>query len=77
MTRTADTTPPPPASARMLYRLPDLATMLGVSITWIYDRRRAGEFPAPVRLPGGRSVAWRREDIEVWLDSLPCGEAEA
>ena len=33
---------------------------------WIGERR----FPAPVRL-GPRSIAWRREEIEGWLDSRP------
>lgn len=60
---------------RLLYRLDELAAQLGVSRTWIYERRRAGEFPPPVHLPGGRTIAWRAEDIRTWLDSLQGQEA--
>ena len=30
---------------------------------------KAGEFPAPVKL-GARSIGWRREAVQQWLDGL-------
>ena len=39
---------------------------------WIAENR----FPAPIRL-GPRSIAWRREEIEGWLDSRPVAEPDA
>jgi predicted DNA-binding transcriptional regulator AlpA len=30
--------------------------------------RKDGTFPEPMKLPGGRSIAWRKEDIERWVE---------
>jgi len=51
--------------------------LIGLSRTSLWRRVRAGEFPAPVRLggAGSRAVAWRREDVERWLETLPKAQA--
>jgi prophage regulatory protein len=36
----------------------------------IWRLRRAGKFPAPLRL-GERRIAWRESEIEAWLVSRP------
>ena len=38
--------------------------------TAIYDAIKLGSFPKPVKT-GKRSVAWRAEDLQRWLHSLP------
>lgn len=47
-----------------------------LSRTEIYRRVKAGTFPAPVSLGGGRAVAWRVSDISAFIASLqPKGAA--
>lgn len=53
-----------------LMRLPDVLAATTLCKASIYRLRQKGEFPNPVRLIG-RTVAWRREDVEQWLDSRP------
>ena len=47
--------------------------LMGLSRTTLWRRRKAGDFPAPVRLGGrgSRAVGWRRTDVERWLAELP------
>jgi predicted DNA-binding transcriptional regulator AlpA len=52
------------------YRHHDLQKLLGVSRQTIYAWRRAGEFPAGIRLPGGL-IVWRVQDVKAWLDTRP------
>ena len=54
--------------ARQLLKLPELIHMVRKSRASIYADISAGSFPAPVRT-GKRSVAWRYEDINTWIQS--------
>ncbi|WP_145198219.1 helix-turn-helix domain-containing protein [Planctomycetes bacterium Poly30] len=49
----------------LLLPAPKVAEMLGVSKRQIAGLRSSGRLPSPVRL--GRSVRWRREEIEAWI----------
>ncbi|HNT87409.1 MAG TPA: AlpA family phage regulatory protein [Candidatus Hydrogenedentes bacterium] len=40
--------------------------MVGLSRQEIWRRRRAGDFPEPIRL-GGRRVGYPRQEIEAWI----------
>ena len=51
-------------------RLPDVMAATGLSRPTIYRRIRSGEFPPNYSL-GGHSVAWKRSEIEDWIDSRP------
>jgi predicted DNA-binding transcriptional regulator AlpA len=51
-----------------LIRRADVEIETGLSRSTIYQRIKAGTFPAPVRL-GIRSVGWRVADIETFLSS--------
>jgi prophage regulatory protein len=33
----------------------------------IYAKAKAGEFPTPIKLGGGRSSAWLEHEIDEWL----------
>ena len=46
--------------------------MTGLSESSIRRRVREGEFPSPLRLGGenSRSIGWREEDVEAWLEGL-------
>jgi prophage regulatory protein len=46
-------------------RVPDLANLLGVTRSTIYNWRRRGELPEPVGGPG-RSIRWPLEAIRTW-----------
>ena len=43
-----------------------LRVVVGLSGCTVWRLRRAGEFPAPIRLSVGR-VGYRRSDLEAWL----------
>jgi predicted DNA-binding transcriptional regulator AlpA len=55
-------------SPNALMRLREVQRETGLSRSTIYQRIKAGRFPAPVHL-GARSVGWRVSDIEVFLAS--------
>lgn len=46
----------------------DLAAILALSVTRIYQLRHEGVLPPAIRV--GRTVRWRRHEIDTWLDSL-------
>lgn len=54
--------------SKRIYRLKALVSELGLSKTTIYALIKEGQFPKPVSLTT-RSVGWRAEDIEEWLNS--------
>ncbi|WP_040727655.1 AlpA family transcriptional regulator [Thiomicrorhabdus sp. Kp2] len=53
---------------KRIYRLKALVSELGLSKTTIYALIKEGQFPKPVSLTA-RSVGWKAEDIEEWLNS--------
>jgi prophage regulatory protein len=54
--------------SRRFMRLPDVKHQVGLGRTAIYQKIKAGEFPAPVSL-GARAVAWTSDSIAAWIDS--------
>ena len=48
----------------------EVAELLGVPTSWVYEQSRAGRIPT-VRL--GRYRRYRREAIEQWLDRIEAG----
>lgn len=56
----------PQLTALQLVRPAVLAKLLGVSRTSLWAWRKAGTFPAPVRL--GSCVGWRLADVSRFLD---------
>jgi len=49
-------------------RLPDVIAVTGMSKATIYRRINTSEFPRPYEL-GANSVAWKRSDVESWIES--------
>ncbi len=49
----------------MLMKVKQLAEALKVSERQVWKLRSSGRLPEPVRL--GRSVRWRRNEIEAWI----------
>ncbi|VEI61616.1 helix-turn-helix transcriptional regulator [Serratia rubidaea] len=45
--------------------LKEVIQSVGHKKTFIYDRMRKGEFPAPKKL-GSRTSRWMRRDVEAW-----------
>ena len=54
--------------SKPLLRARDILVLLGISRATLARWRDAGRFPKPVHL-GPRIVAWRRVDIEAWIDA--------
>ena len=50
-----------------LIKLKEVREITGLGKSTIYRKMTAGEFPAPVKT-GMRSVAWRADQIQQWLD---------
>lgn len=59
-------------TATKFLRLPAVIEMVGIKRTAIYDRIKAGAFPAPLQI-GARSVAWKESEIADWQQSLTRG----
>ena len=51
----------------LLVREKDLPALLGLSRATVRRAMAAGRFPACIRI--GRCVAWRRVDLEAWIDT--------
>lgn len=54
-----------------LLRQSDVLRMTGLGRTTLYRLRRQGEFPEPRAVGGTTTIAWRRKDVEAWIDNLP------
>ncbi|MFM7012696.1 MAG: helix-turn-helix transcriptional regulator [Betaproteobacteria bacterium] len=50
-----------------LHRLPDVKEQTGLGRSAIYQRIKAGTFPAPIKL-GARTVAWLSDDLDAWVE---------
>ena len=53
-----------------ILRMPDVLDKVGVSRTTIWRQVKAGTFPSPIRL-SARSVGWRENEVDEWLDAQP------
>ena len=58
-----------------LLRIGEVLEITGLSKSVLYEMVNRGDFPRPLRI-GLRAVAWRQEDIQHWLDSLPPATGE-
>ena len=54
---------------QLLLRISDVCQSVGLSKATIYKEISEGRFPRPVNI-STRAVAWRREDIQTWIDNL-------
>jgi prophage regulatory protein len=55
-------------SSRRFLRLGDVKSQVGLGRSAIYQKIKAGDFPAPVSL-GARAVAWLSDEIAAWMDA--------
>ena len=53
-----------------ILRHKDVQAMFGISRTTLWRWVRDGHFPAPIKLTP-RTVGWRENVVEEWLDSRP------
>ena len=58
-----------------MMRLPEVVIATGLSGTTIWRREKDGEFPRRRRL-GANIVAWRSDEIEAYIESLPMADEE-
>ena len=56
-----------------LLRLPEVSKIVGYRRSRLYDLMRLGRFPQPVRLPGGRAVAWPESVVRKWVEAVVNG----
>jgi Predicted transcriptional regulator len=62
-----------PDSNFRYYRKAELVKLFGLSRSTIEREVAAGRFPKPYKF-GERIVAWRSDEIEEYVNSLPRGE---
>lgn len=55
-----------PSSRRVILRLRQVSARTGLARSTIYERIKAGEFPAQVSL-GARAVGWVEAEVEAWI----------
>lgn len=60
-----------PLSGRLV-SAKEIATRIGKSVPTIYRWEQLGMFPERVRLVG-RSVAWRGDEVQLWIDQRYLG----
>ena len=61
------------ARKERLLRLPEALLRVGYRRSRFLDLVRQGVFPRPVRLPGGRAVAWPESVVDDLVDRLAAG----
>jgi len=54
---------------KKLIRLKDVEKAVGLKKSFIYQMVKEGKFPQPFKL-GPRAVAWRRDEIDGWIEGL-------
>ncbi len=59
-----------PAQGAELLTKAEIADRVGVSRRTIERAVHKGTFPAPVKIPGTRRVAWRVQDVDAWTLGL-------
>ena len=55
---------------RKLIKLPQVTEITTLKRSTVYERVKAGTFPAPLKV-GARGSAWDSDEISTWLDKLP------
>ncbi len=63
------------AHAVRLLRLAQVEIITGLKKSAIYEKIKTGRFPVAVRL-GSRSVAWRSDEIQRWIENRPRAKQE-
>lgn len=51
-------------------RVPEVEHVTGLKRSTIYRLIKEGQFPVQIKL-GPRSVAWKSEEIQEWIDNRP------
>ncbi len=51
-----------------ILRRPQVEARTGLARSTIYDRMKAGIFPAPISL-GAKAVGWIESEIDAWLNA--------
>ncbi|CAK0232911.1 phage transcriptional regulator AlpA [Burkholderia pseudomallei] len=55
-------------TGQAILRRHDVERETGLARSTIYDRVKAGTFPAPIKI-GAHAVGWRVADIDAWLEA--------
>lgn len=55
-------------TAPTIIRRKQVEARVGLSRSTIYDKVKAGEFPAPISL-GAKAVGWIESEINAWLNA--------
>lgn len=56
--------------AQSILRRRQVEVRTGLSRSTIYERVRAGTFPAPLQLGIGKAVGWLESDVDRWISDL-------
>lgn len=56
-------------AAPSILRRRQVEARTGLARSTIYDRIKAGTFPAPIALGGAKAVGWIESEIDTWLNA--------
>ncbi|MFP3616132.1 AlpA family phage regulatory protein, partial [Paraburkholderia sp. SIMBA_050] len=56
-----------------IVREKELLAICGFSRSTLYEKRKRGEFPSPVKL-GRKATGWKLSDVKAWIDGLEPSE---
>ena len=60
-----------PHKGDRILRAKAVQTKCGFGNTKHYDLLKSGNFPAPIRIGGGRAIGWRESDVDLWIATRP------
>lgn len=55
-----------PSPPYVILRLRQVSAKTGLARSTVYERIKAGSFPAPIGL-GARAVGWLEADVDAWI----------
>lgn len=59
-----------------IMRRPEVLAVTGLCYTSIFNMMKKGTFPASKKL-GTRAVGWVKTEIDIWIENLQSGTAQA
>jgi len=54
-----------------IIRKQQLLERVGLSYVTVWRLMGRGQFPKSIQLTGSRSVGWREEEVQQWIDNRP------
>ncbi len=64
------------STVKRILRLAEVEHVTGLSRATIYRKMQAKQFPPSFTI-APQTVGWKQQDVEAWIDALPCNNPHA